>query len=73
MRGIYLEYNASTPIAPEVAAVLLQTMAMRVPPHAGIRAVRFSLGRETAAEDIDAVVTMLRAIQHVETGATLLG
>jgi cysteine sulfinate desulfinase/cysteine desulfurase-like protein len=73
MRSIYLDYHASTPFAPEVAAVLLQTMAIGVPPHAGVGAVRFSLGRETTAEDIDAVVAILDALDPRKTGATLLG
>lgn len=47
--------------------------AMGVPLHAGMGAVRFSLGRETTADDIDAVIAMLNALDPVETGAAPLG
>ncbi len=47
--------------------------AMGIPPHVGLGAVRFSLGRETTVDDIDAVIKMLDALDPVETGAAPLG
>ncbi len=47
--------------------------AMGVPPHVGMGAVRFSLGRETTADNIDAVVSMLGALDPVETAEAPLG
>lgn len=46
--------------------------AMGIPPHVGMGAVRFSLGRETTADDVDAVIAMLDALDAVETGAAPL-
>jgi cysteine desulfurase len=37
-------------------------MAMRVPPEIGMGAIRFSLGRWTTADDIDAVTEQLTSI-----------
>lgn len=43
---IYLDYNASTPIAPEV----------------GMGAIRFSQGRSTTRKDVDAVILGLQTV-----------
>jgi cysteine desulfurase len=36
--------------------------AMRVPPETGMGAIRFSLGRTTTEEEIEAVVNNLKAV-----------
>ena len=36
--------------------------AMRVPEHAGMGAVRFSLGRGTTGEEIDSVISRLATV-----------
>ncbi len=52
---ISLDYNASTPIAPEGLA------AMSVPAKEGMGAVRFSLGRATSWEELEEVLVLLRS------------
>jgi len=51
---ICLDYSASAPIAPEGPA------AMGVPAKEGMGAVRFSLGRATSWEELEAVLGLLR-------------
>ncbi len=59
MTPIYLDYNASTPLDPRVAAVM---RAMGVEPRVGIGAVRLSLGRMTTRDEIDAALGRFAAV-----------
>ncbi len=55
---------ASTGSACHSGAIQLSPVlqAMRIPPKTGIGAIRFSLGRTTSKEEIDAVVNSLKAV-----------
>jgi cysteine sulfinate desulfinase/cysteine desulfurase-like protein len=65
---IYLDYNASTPIDPRVAAV------MGVPPEEGMGALRFSLGRGTTEAEIREVAERLADVaETVGLGASVGG
>jgi cysteine desulfurase len=71
MRKIYLDHNASTPIAPEIAAstgsachsgrIELSPVlaAMGVAPEIGMGAIRLSLGRNTTRDEVDAAILRL--------------
>lgn len=74
MQPIYLDYNASTPIAPEIAASTGSAChsgqaelspvleAMGVAPEVGMGAIRFSLERGATREEVDAVVDELTTV-----------
>lgn len=52
-KPVYLDYNATTPVAPEVLA------AMGCDANRALGAVRLSLGRMSTPEEIEAAATAL--------------
>ena len=63
---------ASTGSACHAGSVELSPVlaAMRVPPREGMGAVRFSLGRTTTWEDLEHVLSMLRAVSSADRAGT---
>lgn len=72
-RRIHLDFNASTPIAPEAVEAMRPFLTDHygnpsslhwagAPAKDGVGAVRFSLGRATTWEELEEVLTLLRAV-----------
>ncbi len=56
---IYRDYNATTPLLPEVVEPPSTIVVMGVPPSDALGTVRLTLGRRTGVEDVERAAALL--------------